>query len=50
MAQNRRARLRFRECMDTGYWPGPGEHVGAYQMPDWLRERLDKELPMEAAE
>jgi len=49
-AQNRRARLRFRECLDSGYWPGPGEHVGSYLLPDWLRERLDKELPMEAAE
>lgn len=38
--QNRRARLRFRECMDSGHWPGPGEDVGVYHMPDWRREQL----------
>ena len=44
MLQNRRARLRFRECLDSGHWPGPGEHVGAYQMPGWLHERLNEEF------
>lgn len=42
--QNRRARLRFRECMDSGHWPGPGEDVGAYHMPDWFRDRMIAEM------
>jgi hypothetical protein len=42
--QNRRARARFRECLDSGHWPGPGEHIGSYRMPDWFRERLIEEM------
>ncbi|MFN3592939.1 MAG: hypothetical protein ACK4TG_12235, partial [Thermaurantiacus sp.] len=42
--RNRRARLRFRECLDSGHWPGPGEVVENYVQPDWLRERLQKEM------
>lgn len=38
--RNRRALRRFKECLDSGRWPGPGEHVGAYQRPDWQREAL----------
>ena len=37
---NRQARARFRECLDSGIWPGPGEDIGAYQMDPKLRERL----------
>jgi PDDEXK-like domain of unknown function (DUF3799) len=37
---NRQARARFRECLDSGYWPGPGDDIGAYQMDPKLRERL----------
>jgi len=42
--QNRRARRLFRDCLDSGHWPGPGEHVGAYAMPDWLLSRLLEEM------
>lgn len=37
---NRQARARFRECLDSGVWPGPGDDIGAYQMDPKLRERL----------
>ena len=46
--QNRRARRRFRECLDANDWPGPGEDIGSYQMPDWFRTRLIEEMQMEA--
>lgn len=42
--QARWARMRFRECLDSGYWPGPGEHIGNYQRPQWDEERLMEEL------
>jgi len=42
--QNQRARMRFRECLDLGHWPGPGEDVAAYQMPEWMSERLTEDM------
>ncbi|WP_306150674.1 PD-(D/E)XK nuclease-like domain-containing protein [Roseovarius sp. MMSF_3281] len=42
--QNRRARRLFRECLDSNNWWGPGEDIGAYQMPSWFRERLIEEM------
>jgi len=42
--QNRRAIDRFAECLDSGVWPGPGEDIGAYQMPAWLRDRLLEDM------
>ena len=47
MFRNARARRKFRACLDANHWPGPGEHVGAYQRPEWQRERLLKEMQME---
>lgn len=44
---NRRARRRFRECLDAKHWPGPGEDIGVYQMPEWLREKLNDEMTTE---
>lgn len=38
--RNRAAARRFRECLEIGHWPGPGEDVGAYQRPDWQRDWL----------
>ena len=38
--RNHEALRRFRECLDSGYWPGPGDDVGAYQRPDWHREMM----------
>lgn len=45
--RNRRAIDRFAECLESGHWPGPGDDVGVYQRPDWLRERLLEEMQME---
>ena len=45
--RNHRALYRFRECLDSGYWPGPGEVTGAYVRPDWQREMLLNEMNVE---
>lgn len=45
--RNRRAMTRFRECLDSGHWPGPGEDVGAYQRPEWQREMLMEQMNTE---
>lgn len=42
--QNRRARARFRECLDSGDWPGPGSDIGAYQMSESFRTRMLTEM------
>jgi hypothetical protein len=42
--QNRRARARFRECLDSGYWPGPGDDVGAFQMSEGFRTRMLEQM------
>lgn len=38
--QNAEARALFRQCLDSGHWPGPGEVIGTYRRPDWLREKI----------
>lgn len=42
--RNRRAITRFAECLSSGYWPGPGDDVGAYRRPEWQREQLIEEM------
>jgi len=42
--RNRRALTRFRECLDSGHWPGPGETTGVYHRPKWQREQLLEEM------
>ncbi len=42
--RNHRALNRFRECLDSGRWPGPGEVTGIYHRPDWQREMLLAEM------
>jgi len=42
--RNRRAINRFAECLAANYWPGPGDDIGAYQRPDWLRKQLLEEM------
>lgn len=37
---NRQAAIRFRECLDSGKWPGPGETVMAFNRSKDARERL----------
>lgn len=44
MFQNDRARRRFRECLDAGHWPGPGEEVTSFRLPEWDRDRLIEEM------
>ena len=45
--RNRRARRRFRECLDSGDWPGPGVAFSAYHRPDWQREMLLEQMNTE---
>lgn len=45
--RNRRSLRRFAECLASGHWPGPGEHIGTYQPRDNLRERLLAEMNTE---
>lgn len=45
--RNRRALRRFRECLDMGRWPGPGDHVGSYIRPQWQVDQLNREFEME---
>jgi len=42
--RNRRQRIRFRECLDSERWPGPGDDTGAYEYPQWLSEKLAAEM------
>lgn len=46
MAQfrNRQAIDLFAHCLEKEHWPGPGEDVGCYQAPDWLREQILEEM------
>lgn len=48
--QNRRALSRFKECLDSGHWPGPGEDVGAFQPSDWWWKRAQEDMQIGAAE
>lgn len=42
--RNHRSLGLFRECLDSGHWPGPGEDTGAYRRPEWQREKLLKQM------
>lgn len=44
--RNLRAMRRFRECLDSGDWPGPGADIGVYQRPEWQREQIMKDMNM----
>ena len=35
---------RFHECLTSGYWPGPGDDVGAYQRPEWQYKMLIEQM------
>lgn len=45
--RNRRQIQRFAECLESGHWPGPGEHVGNYHRPDRQREKLLEDMNTE---
>lgn len=48
--RNHRSLMRFRECLDSGIWPGPGDVIGSYQMPDWRREMYLEQMNTEGAD
>lgn len=48
MFHNRKQRMRFRECLNVGHWPGPGEHVMAYKRPKALAEKFLEEMGVAA--
>lgn len=41
---NNQAAMRFRECLDLGHWPGPGEVIMPYHRNDKARERILEEM------
>lgn len=41
---NNQAAVRFRECLDSGVWPGPGEVIRPYHRSDTARERILEEM------
>jgi hypothetical protein len=47
--QNRRALSRFHECLTSGYWPGPGDDVGAFQPSDWWWGKMQEEMQQGSA-
>lgn len=42
--RNRRARQTMRDCLNSGHWWGPGEHVGPYIRPEWQRDMLLEQM------
>lgn len=42
--RNRRSLDRFKECWDSGHWPGPGDEVGVYHRPQWQRDMLLEDM------
>lgn len=48
--QNRRALSRFKECLDSGHWPGPGEDVGQFRPSEGWWQRMQNEMQLGAAE
>lgn len=41
---NRQSLTRFKECLDSGHWPEPGEHPGIFQWSDDERTRILEEM------
>lgn len=42
--QNRRAIDRFKECFDSGVWPGPGDDVGQWRPSQFFVERFAEQM------
>lgn len=42
MCANHQAMRTFRDCMASGYWPGPGDDLTTYSFSDWQRERFEE--------
>jgi hypothetical protein len=42
MFRNHRALTRFAECLESGHWPGPGEHIGNYRRPEYQAEHFKR--------
>lgn len=41
---NHQSLRRFRECLDSGHWPGPGEHTGSFHRSEKRREAILEEM------
>jgi hypothetical protein len=42
--QNRIARERFRDCTESGTWPGYSEEIENLQLPAYGRQQIDREI------
>lgn len=42
MCQNHRSMRIFRQCLDSGYWPGPGDEMQTFKFTDFQREAAEK--------
>ena len=42
--QNRIARERFRDCTESGTWPGYSEEIEDLQLPAYGRQQIDREI------
>lgn len=42
--RNARSLTRFKECLDSGEWPAPGDDVGSYRRREGDRERFLEEM------
>lgn len=45
---NRQSAIRFRECLDSGHWPGPGENIQPFHRNTEARERLLERMQLGA--
>jgi hypothetical protein len=43
---NIQQRRIFRECLDSGHWPRPGEHIGSYRRPAWQTEKYKEQMTL----
>jgi hypothetical protein len=53
MKQNRAALRTFADCLDRGFWPGPGDErddAEYVDLPDWRRTQIDERLKLEMRE
>jgi hypothetical protein len=53
MKQNRAALRTFADCLDRGFWPGPGDDrddAEYVDLPDWRRTQIDERLKHELSE
>ena len=44
MFRNDRSRKLFAECLESGDWWGPSQHIVSYRRPEWQRKKLLEEM------